>query len=324
MWQVWYSRDLCRRPRNLGDELGLLWRLGFLRWQVWHFRRLRLDLCAGAVLSGLCRCQRSLGDGLGLSRRGFLRGFRHFRLDLCAGVVLSGLCRCQRSLGDGLGLSCRGFLRGRCGTFGASGSICVQVWYFRAFVDVSGALAMDWGCRAAAFCVAGVVLSGPPRNLGDELGLLWFRGFLRGRRGTFGASGSNCVAGVFLSGPSCMFVCLSICLYVCIIVCMYVSCMYVCLSVCMYVGLYVCMYVCTFVCTFVCLSVCMYGTQWMALQACALLHRSSRLYLKFIPTSQATPTKYKATIFTTIFRPFLLLDLFLSPCPFQYFFVFLF
>ena len=34
-----------------------------------------------------------------------------------------------------------------------------------------------------------------------ELGLIGRRGFLRGRRGTFGTSGSICVAGVVLSGP---------------------------------------------------------------------------------------------------------------------------
>ena len=36
---------------------------------------------------------------------------------------------------------------------------------------------------------------------GDELGLIGRRGFLRGRRGTFGNAGSICVAGVVLSGP---------------------------------------------------------------------------------------------------------------------------
>ena len=34
------------------------------------------------------------------------------------------------------------------------------------------------------------------RKLGDEVGLMWRRGLLRGRRGTFGTSGSICVAGV--------------------------------------------------------------------------------------------------------------------------------
>ena len=94
-WQVWYFRDLCRCPRNLGDELGLLWRRGFLRgrrgalamlarcaWQVWYFR-------------DLCRCPRNLGDELGLLwRRGFLRGRRGTfgtSASICvAGVVLSG------------------------------------------------------------------------------------------------------------------------------------------------------------------------------------------------------------------------------------------
>ena len=40
------------------------------------------------------------------------------------------------------------------------------------------------------------------RKLGDEVGLMWRRGLLRGRRGTFGTSGSICVAGVVLSVPS--------------------------------------------------------------------------------------------------------------------------
>ena len=51
-----------------------------------------------------------------------------------------------------------------------------QVWYFREF------------CRC-------------PRNLGDEAGPLWRRGFLRGRRGTLGTSGWICLAGVVLWRP---------------------------------------------------------------------------------------------------------------------------
>ena len=39
------------------------------------------------------------------------------------------------------------------------------------------------------------------RKLGDEVGLMWRRGLLRGRRGTFGTSLSICVAGVVLSVP---------------------------------------------------------------------------------------------------------------------------
>ena len=38
-----------------------------------------------------------------------------------------------------------------------------------------------------------------PRKLGDELGLIGRRGFLRGRRDTFSTAGSICVAGVVLS-----------------------------------------------------------------------------------------------------------------------------
>ena len=47
---------------------------------------------------------------------------------------------------------------------------------------------------SGSICVAGVVLSVPPY-------LMWRRGLLRGRRGTFGTSGSICVAGVVLSVP---------------------------------------------------------------------------------------------------------------------------
>ena len=39
------------------------------------------------------------------------------------------------------------------------------------------------------------------RKFGDEVGLMWRRGLLRGRHGAFGASGSICVAGVVLSVP---------------------------------------------------------------------------------------------------------------------------
>ena len=92
------------------------------------------------------------------------------------------------------------------GTFGTS-------------IDVSGSLATKRDIfDAAAFCVAGVALSAPQarfawqawyflchhrcrRKLGDEVGLMWRRGLLRGRRGTFGTSGSICVAGVVLSVP---------------------------------------------------------------------------------------------------------------------------
>ena len=108
-----------------------------------------------------------------------------------------------------------------------------QAWYFgdlrldlcgrcdtlETFVDVRGTLATKRDpCGAVAFCVAGVVLWGPqagfawqvwyfgdlcrcPRNLGDEAGPLWRRGFLRGRRGTLGTSGWICVAGVVLWRP---------------------------------------------------------------------------------------------------------------------------
>ena len=147
-------------------------------WQAWYFGDLRLDL------RGRCVTFEAFVD---------VRGTLATKRDPCgaaafcvAGVVL--------------------YLRGRCGTF-------------ETFVDVRGTLATKRDpCGAAAFCVAGVVLWGPqagfawqvwyfgdlcrcPRNLGDEAGPLWRRGFLRGRRGTLGTSGWICVAGVVLSRP---------------------------------------------------------------------------------------------------------------------------
>ena len=51
-WQVWYFRDLCRCPRNLGDELGLLWRRrGFLRGRRGTFGNASSICVAGVVLS---------------------------------------------------------------------------------------------------------------------------------------------------------------------------------------------------------------------------------------------------------------------------------
>ena len=97
-------------------------------------------------------------------------------------------------------------LRGRRGTLGTS-------------IDVRGSLATNWvGFGAAGSCVAGVTLSAPqarfawqawyfgyrhrcPRKLGDELGRIWRRWILRGRRDTFSTSGSICVAGVVLWVP---------------------------------------------------------------------------------------------------------------------------
>ena len=104
-------------------------------WQAWYFLYLH-------------RCQRKLGDILGLMRRrGLLRGRRGtFCTSICgaavfcvAGVSLSTprarcaqawyflyLHRCQRKLGDILGLMWRrGLLRGRRVTFNTSGSIGV-------------------------------------------------------------------------------------------------------------------------------------------------------------------------------------------------------
>ena len=93
-----------------------------------------------------------------------------------------------------------------------------QAWYFRSFIDVRGSLATNWvGFGAAGSCVAGVTLSAPqtrcawqasyrnlhrcPRKLGDELGRIWRRYILRGRRDTFSTSGSMRLAGVVLSVP---------------------------------------------------------------------------------------------------------------------------
>ena len=83
--------------------------------------------------------------------------------------------------------------RGRRGTFGTS-------------IDVRGSLATNWvGFGAAGSCVAGVTLSAPqarfawqawyfrylhrcPRKLSDELGRIWRRWILRGRRDTFSST----------------------------------------------------------------------------------------------------------------------------------------
>ena len=88
-------------------------------------------------------------------------------------------------------------LCGRCGTFAT-------------FIDVTfGCLATNWvGFGAARCCVAGVALRAPqlrfvwqawyfhylhrrPRKLGDELGRIWRRPMLRGRRGTLRTSASK-------------------------------------------------------------------------------------------------------------------------------------
>ena len=101
------------------------------------------------------------------------------------------LHRCPRKLGDELGRIWRRWIsRGRRGTFGTS-------------IDVRGSLATNWvGFGAAGSCVAGVTLSAAearfawqacyfrylhrrPWKLGDELGRIWRRWILRGRRDTF-------------------------------------------------------------------------------------------------------------------------------------------
>ena len=161
-------------------------------WQAWYFGDLRLDL------RGRCGTLETFVDV-----RGTLANPCGAAAFCVAGVVLWGpqagfawqvwyfgdLCRCPRNLGDEA-VWRRGFLRGRRGTLGTSAAFCVagvglwepqagfawQVWYFR---DL---------CRC-------------PRNLGDEAGPLWRRGFLRGRRVTLGTSGWICVAGVVLWRP---------------------------------------------------------------------------------------------------------------------------
>ena len=68
-------------------------------------------------------------------------------------------------------------------------SFAWQAWHFRH-------LRLDLRGRRGAFCTT-IEVSGS----GDEVGLMWRRGLLRGRRGTFGTSGSICVAGAVLSVP---------------------------------------------------------------------------------------------------------------------------
>ena len=196
-------------------------------WQAWYFGGLRLEL------RGRCGTLETFVDVRGtLATKRDPCGAAAFCV---AGVVLWGpqagfawqvwyfgdLCRCPPNLGDEAGpLWRRGFLRGRRGTLGILRlDLRGRCGTFEAFVDVRGTLATKRDlCGAAAFCVAGVVLWGPqagfawqvwyfrdlcrcPRNLGDEAGPLWRRGFLRGRRGTLGTSGWICVAGVVLWRP---------------------------------------------------------------------------------------------------------------------------
>ena len=98
--------------------------------------------------------------------------------------------------------------------------LCGRRGTFATFIDVCGSLATNWvGFGAARCCVAGLALCAPqprfvwqawyfrylhrcPRKLGDELGRIWRRPMLRGRRDTLRTSASICVAGVVLSLPS--------------------------------------------------------------------------------------------------------------------------
>ena len=99
-WQVWYFRDLCRCPRNLGDEAGPP---RLFAWQACYFGDLRLDL------RGRCGTLEAFVD---------VRGTLATTAAFCvAGVVLWGpqagfawqvwyfrdLCRCPRNLGDEAG-----------------------------------------------------------------------------------------------------------------------------------------------------------------------------------------------------------------------------
>ena len=68
-------------------------------------------------------------------------------------------------------------------------SFAWQAWHFRY-------LRLDLRGRRGTFCAT---MHRCQRKLGDEVGLMWRRGLLRGRRGAFGTSGSICVAGVVLS-----------------------------------------------------------------------------------------------------------------------------
>ena len=141
--------------RRIGSDLAPL----DLAWQAWHFQHLRLDVRGRRGTFGTSiDVHGSLATNW-VWRRWILRG-RH---DTCSG---------------------------RRGTFGTS-------------IDVRGSLATNWvGFGAAGSCVAGVTLSAPqarfawqacyfrylhrcPRKLGDELGRIWRRWILRGRRDTF-------------------------------------------------------------------------------------------------------------------------------------------
>ena len=102
-------------------------------------------------------------------------------------------------------------LRGRRGTFcttiDVSGSLATkyrtdvaprsfawQAWHFRY-------LRLDLRGRRGTFCWYFLYHHRCQRKLGDEVGLMWRRGLLRGRCGTFGTPGAICVAGVVLSVP---------------------------------------------------------------------------------------------------------------------------
>ena len=158
--------------RRIGSDLAPL----DLAWQAWLFQHLRLDLC------GRCGTFGTSVDVRGSLATNWV-GFG------AAGSCVAGVT-----------------LSGRCGTFGTS-------------IHVRGSLATNWvGFGAAGSCVAGVTLSAPqarfawqawyfrylhrcPRKLGDELGRIWRRWIVRGRRGTFSTSGSMRVAGVVLWVP---------------------------------------------------------------------------------------------------------------------------
>ena len=240
-WQAWrfarLSLDLCGRRGTFAtfiDVRGSLetnW-VGFgaadVAWQAWHFARLSLDLCGrrgtfatfmdvrGSLATnwvgfGAARCCVA-GVALCAPQPRFVWQAWYFRY----------LDRCPRKLGDDWGrIWRRPMLRGRRGTSRTSASICVAgvvlslpSWIpAEAWRRIGSDLAppdvawQAWHFAPLSFDLCGRrgtfrYLHRRPRKLGDELGRIWRRPMLRGRRGTLRTSASICVAGVGLSLPS--------------------------------------------------------------------------------------------------------------------------
>ena len=173
-------------------------------WQAWHFRELRLDLRGRRGTFSTCI---DVCGGLATNRCWF--GAAAFCV---AGVALSGtqarfawqvwyfqhLHRCAAFCVAGVALS------------GTQARFAWQVWYFqhlhRCLRKLGDEQVLIWRrCllrgRRGTFGNSGSICVGL-RKLGDEQVLIWRRCLLRGRRGTFGNSGSICVAGVVLSAPA--------------------------------------------------------------------------------------------------------------------------